>query len=319
MLNISFQNIGLATLQIFMIGAVGYALGKKGILKDENLKTLSKLLVYVFLPCLIFSEFLDSFSFSEYENWWIFPLLSFAIAIVGFLLGLILCRLTKSKRIKREILALMSFQNSGYIPLVIVAQTFNPIDAVQMYVYIFLFLIGFNVAIWSIGVCLVAGKEISDVKAKDIFNPPMLATLFSLAAIFFNVQDFVPGVMMSSVEMFGACALPIAILVVGGNLASMSLKVNEYRKEIAASVLTKIIVLPLVALAVVFIFKIKGLVGFLIVLESVVPSATTLVVISKYCHIEDKIISKSILYGHLLGLITVPLFLTIYIQLSKGF
>ncbi|MDD3375144.1 MAG: AEC family transporter [Candidatus Omnitrophica bacterium] len=319
MLNISFQSIGLATLQIFITGSVGYILGKKGVIKEENLKTLSKLLVYIFLPCLIFSEFVDSFSFSEYENWWFFPLLSFAITLGGFLLGKIVSSFSKNTRVKNEILALTSFQNAGYIPLIVATQVLSPSEAGQMYVYIFLFLAGFNLAIWSLGVCLVTGKDAKTLKLKDVFNPPMLATVFSLIAIFFNIQGFVPGVMMSSVEMFGACALPIAILVVGANLAGMSLKIKEYKKEIVFAVLTKVIFLPLLALLVVFLLKIKGLVGFLIILESVVPSATTLVVISKYFHTEEKIISKAILYGHLLGLLATPIFLTVYIEISKGF
>ena len=119
--------------------------------------------------------------------------------------------------------------------------------------------------------------------------------------------------------MFGVCALPIAVLVVGGNLAAMSVKVKVYKKEVFWAVITKVVLIPIVALGIVFALKLKGLIGFLIMLQAVVPSATTLVVIAKYFDAEEKFISKAILYGHLAGLLTMPIFLTIYIEMTKVF
>ena len=150
MLNISFQTISLATLQIFLTGSVGYVLGKKNILREDGLKLLSTLLVRVFLPCLIFSEFIATFSFSKYPYWWIFPLLSLTVTLVGFLVGQVVSSLVKNIRAKNEFLALTSFQNAGYIPLVITVQVFSGDQASQLYMYIFLFLIGMNISMWSL-------------------------------------------------------------------------------------------------------------------------------------------------------------------------
>ncbi len=316
MLNVSFQSLGLSTVQIFLIGAVGYVLAKRKILKEEGLKTLSYLVVYVFLPCLIFVRFTQDFSFDQYPQWWIFPFLSLMITLAGFLVGQGVLSVAKNLQAKNEFLALTSFQNSGYIPLIIAVQVFPPEQAAQLSVYIFLFLIGFDFAIWSLGVSLVIGREKLAFRPRDALTPPFFATALSLGIVLAGVQKFIPEAVVGPIEMFGSCALPIAISVVGGNLAFMAIGHKAYRREVILAVLSKIVLLPSLALAIVFLLRIKGMMGFLIVLQSVVPSATTLVVMVKHFNVQEKFISEAIFFSHLAGLIATPLFLMAYLKLT---
>ncbi len=72
----SFKITGLAVTQIFLLGAMGYLLTRKNILGEAGLDILSRLVVEVTLPLMIFSQLVKDFRFSLYPNWWIFFLLS---------------------------------------------------------------------------------------------------------------------------------------------------------------------------------------------------------------------------------------------------
>ena len=111
-----FKITGQATGQIFILGALGYFLVKKNMLSASGLEALSRLVIQVIFPAMIFTQLLKNFSFSLYPDWWIFPLTSFVITLSGSIVGFILLKLTKLKNNKLQFLSLVGFQNSGYLP-----------------------------------------------------------------------------------------------------------------------------------------------------------------------------------------------------------
>ena len=69
-----FKITGFAVLEIFLLALAGFSLTKKQFLSSQGLDDLSRLVMDVTLPLLIFSQLIRDFSFSLYHNWWIFPL-----------------------------------------------------------------------------------------------------------------------------------------------------------------------------------------------------------------------------------------------------
>jgi len=319
MFNISFHIVFLSAVEIFLMGAVGYWLIKAKILPREGLKFLNYLFLHIFLPCFIFSAFIEKFSFDQYPNWWIFPLIGMIMTFAAMAVGKIVLLGVKNIQNKNEFLALSSFQNSGYIPLVMASTILPAAQAQEVHVYIFLFLIGFNLLIWSFGVWLITKGKGQGFNPRNLLNPPLVATAVALLVVFLGVDRFLPDVIMNPVQGFGACALPISIIFVGGNLALIDITEKKYLKEIVVVVLTKLILFPAIVLFVVYLLKIKSLVGLLIVLEATVPSALTLVALSHYYKSKEHYISQAIFYGYLVSIVTVPIFLTLYQILIKAY
>jgi predicted permease len=113
----SFIITGSAVFQIFLLGAVGYFLVKKNILKSEGLNSLSRLVIEITLPVLIFCQLVKNFTFTLYSDWWLLPLISFAITILGLAVGLVFTVFIKGSEYKLQFLSLITFQNSGFYPL----------------------------------------------------------------------------------------------------------------------------------------------------------------------------------------------------------
>lgn len=320
----SFRITGLAVTQIFLLGAIGYFLVKKNILGDEGLNSLSRLVIEITLPIMIFCQLVKDFKFTLYPQWWIFPLISIAITIAGLAAGAGFIGFIKGTQQKLQFLSLVTFQNSGYLPLALVAALLPQDKVSSMFIYIFLFLLGFNLVMWSLGIYMLTFHqnrrfELASLsrtfKVRDLFSPPVIATLFTLLFIFLGLDRIVPEFIFKPLKMAGDCTLPLAMFVVGGNLGQIRLGRVD-KKAMFLMILAKLIILPVLGLVLIMKFKLPQLLGLLILIELAMPPATSLSLIIRHYNKEDLFINQGIFLGHLVSLITIPIFLSLYFILS---
>lgn len=310
-----FKITGIAMAQILFLGALGYIFIKKNILSHAGLDALSRLVIQVVFPALIFTQLLENFSFSLYPDWWIFPLASLIITAAGLAVGWLLLKLLKLKAHKLQFLSLVGFQNSGYLPLAIVASMFSGQQAGDMFVYIILFLLGFDLIAWSCGIYMLTYEKQAKFRLRSIFSPPVIANLTTLALIGLGLNKFIPGGLLKPVEMIGNCTLPLAMFVVGGNIALVELR-NIDKKAVLSILLGKLIILPAAGIAIVLRLGLPELLGFLVVMQLAMPSATSLSVIIRHYKKEDALISQGVFFSHIVSLLTIPLFLSLYLSMA---
>ena len=306
-----FKITGIAVFQILLLAGVGFFLTKKRLLSSQGLDDLGRLVMDVTLPVLIFCQLIKDFSFILYPNWWVFPLISIAITLLGLLVGFLFVGFIKGEQEKLQFLSLTAFQNSGYLPLALVAALLSPEKVGEMFIYLFLFLMGFNLVMFSLGVHILNFHKERRLRVQSLFSAPVVATLFSLAVVFLGWSKFFPRVIIEPLRIFGDTTLPLAMLVVGGNLAQISLT-NINKKAAALLILTKMIILPLLGIVLINIFKIPELIGLLIIVQLSMPSAVTLSVILRGYKKNDILASQGIFVTHLAAIITIPLFLILY-------
>lgn len=310
----SFKITGFAVTQIFLLAAIGYSLVKKNILGPDGLNALSRLVIEITLPILIFCQLVKDFSFSLYSYWWIFPLLSIFIAIISLIIGALFTGFISGQQHKLQFLSLVTFQNSGYLPLALIAAALPKYKADTMFIYLFLFLLGFNLVMWSFGVYMLTFTRAKKFELGSLFSPPVIATIFSLVFIWLGLNKFVPPIALKPLQMTGDCTLPLAMFVVGGNLAQIHLRRID-KKAIFFMSLAKLIILPALGLWLVIKFKFPEMLGLLIIMELAMPPATSLSVIISHYKKEDLLISQGVFFGHILSLVTIPVFLSLYFAL----
>ncbi len=305
--------VGLA--ESFILGFIGYLLIKRNFLGEAGLNALSRLVIEVTLPFLIFCRLLKDFRFDAFPEWWLFPLISLVITLLGLLVGWFFSGFISGRQGKLQFLSLVSFQNSGYLPLALLGALLSPEKAQTIFIYLFLFLLGFNLLMFSLGVYLLTFSQAKKFDWWSLLNPPVIATLAGLAVVYFNLAHFFPRWLIHPLQTAGDCTLPLAIFVVGGNIAAIRL-VKVEKKAMALMALAKLVIMPALGLWLVFIFKLPELFGLLIVLELAMPPATNLSVITSHYRQDDLLISQGIFIGHMVSLITVPLFLSFYFMIN---
>ena len=310
----SFGLVSQAVGQIFILGASGFFLVRKNFLTRQGMDFLSRLVIEITLPAMIFSQLIRGFDFGLKPAWWIFPLMSFAITGLSLIVGGAFAGFIKKGGEKKQFLSLVTFQNSGWIPLALVAALFGPEQASLMFIYIFLFLLGFNILMWSLGVRFLSNRQGKVFGLNGLFSPPVLATVFTMILVGLGLNRFFPALILKPVQMLGDSTLPLAMLVVGGNLALIQVKRIEI-KPAALLVLAKLLILPALGLLFISRFSPPPLLGFLIMMQLAMPSATSSSLIIARYNQEDLLISQGILITHLVSLITLPLFLSLAWQI----
>lgn len=304
-----------AILQIILLGLLGYILLKRKVFNEEALRLLSKFVIELSLPALIFVQLVKDFSFTLYPNWWLFSLLGVGVSISGFILGLIFIGLVKGQERKLQFLLLLTFQNSGYLPLMLTTAILPQEKHSELFIYIFLFLLGFNLLIWSVGPFMLNFSSVRKFALGSLFSPPVIAIGFSLIWIFFGFNNFLPEFLFKPLKLIGDCTLPLAIMVIGGNLAQIRFDLSEF-KTIMLLVFLKLFLMPLLGLCLILKFNLNYLLGLLILMQLSMPSAVSLSLILNYYKKKDYLVSQGILFTHLVGILSIALFLSLYFILK---
>ena len=306
-----FKITGTAVSQIFLLSALGFFLVRKGFLSGQGLDDLSRLVMDVALPVWIFCQLIGGFSFDLYPDWWVFPLISIAVTALGLLTGFLFSGFIKKEQERMQFLSLVAFQNSGYLPLALAAALFSPEKAGELFIYLFLFLMGFNLVLFSLGVYILNFHKEQRIKASSLLSSPVLATLFSLAVIYLGLNRFFPEALIKPLRVLGDTTLPLAMLVVGGSLAQINLK-HINKKAMSLLILAKMVILPLLGVALIRAFNIPGLIGLLVLIQLAMPSAVTISTILRAYKKEDILASQGIFITHIAAVITIPAFLILY-------
>jgi len=304
-----------ALAQIFFLGALGYLLVKVKIISSVGLETVSRITVDVTLPALIFCQFIRDFSFAGYPQWWIYPLLSLAVTLLGWVVAFF-CARTVQEDLRGQFSALVTFQNSGFLPLAIVSSLLPASQIGPMRIYICLFLLGFNVVMFSIGVCMLRRACHKSMPVRSFFSAPVIATIITIAMVALGLNKLVPAAIVNPLQALGECTIPLSMLVVGGGLALVNLsKVNT--KAISLTLFLKLFILPLIGLLVVGNIALPPLMGLLLMIQLAVPSAVLIAVLLRTYEIEDTLASHGIFFSHLLSLLTLPVFLSLYFTVAR--
>lgn len=316
---ISFKSSALAVFEILILGFIGFIILKRNLITSNGLDIFSKLVVEVTLPLFIFTQLLLRFNFSLYPNWYIFPFISLIINLCGFIIGFILLKFNGAAiPQKREFLALSTFQNSGYLVFPLVVALLPKDRADELLIYIFLFLLGFNLLIWSFGVFLLSDNKRKGFELGSLFSPAVVAILLGFLAAGLRIDRFIPDIIVRPLKLIGDCTIPLAMLVVGGSLALIDFsKITVKIRALVNLIFAKLVLLPFLALFIVYKFKPPSLIGLLLVIEAAVPSATTLSIISRHYKVEGAdFINQGIFWTHLFSIFTIPLFLSLFFVLS---
>ncbi len=308
----NFHSIAYGILKIFFLLAIGYALYAKKIIKRDSIGDLSSILIWACFPALIFTKITSTFDPFVFPKWWILPISSMIMAFIGLGVGYLFQRPLKGFKSGREFMMSCAFQNSGYLPMTLVAFVCTGAFCDKVLVYIFLFLMGFNVLIWSFGPAFLSGNLKGNFKLSAVLNPPVTVTILSIVWVFLMGKGSVHNLVFDPLAMLGDSSFPLALIVLGAQLAAYRGFKSENWGALATCMFAKLIILPIIALGLIRCLPLPYALKFFIFLEATMPAAVSLVVIGQYVNADNRFLSGMIVYSHLLAIITIPAWLLIF-------
>ena len=235
-------------LAMMLWGAAGFALVKAGLLKTEDSRILSVLVIYLFCPSMLVRcfqiELTDERLFSLIAG----TVFAFAVHFIWIALTRVLTPVLHLNPTNR---ASLIFTNSGNLILPLVSMILGD-------EYLFCttsYLIAFNIMIWTYGVSLISGRRPGGLR--HIFlNVNLLAIFAGLILLFTGLR--LPGIIDTACEGFQEMVGPASMIVIGMIMGGTKLAEIFKTPRYYMLALCRLIILPLMIL---LLLRLSGIIG----------------------------------------------------------
>lgn len=259
--------IMLRNVLIFVALAIpGYILVKGKLLRPEQSGVLSKLLMYLALPFMIFSGVIKNLTFNRESL-----LLLGVVAVIGIvvILGMFfvsapLTKMEKDKKTRGMMRFCAVFANNGFLGIPLAVAVFGA-DSLVFTVLMVLNIIN-NVLMYTLGAYLTTGDKKNISVKKAFLNPVLAAFVLGCICNLLGVKKYVPEVITFS-DHFSNVVTPISMTIIGMKLGATSFKTLFSSGKLYYVSLLKLALFPIAVTAA--MFALKGFAGTLPV-ESII-------------------------------------------------
>jgi predicted permease len=314
-MNDLFLNTFLSVFQgiskIFIIAGIAGILVWRKVIQQSFVDGLSSIMVYVFLPSMIFSTIISGFNPQQDKYWWILPLAAIIVTLAG--LGIAALLFIPDFKQHRNILPLASMPNAAYLVLPI-GEFLYPDQFDQFAVYCFLIVLGLNPVFWTVGLYLVTGRKRADFKWRQLLTPPFMVNIISILLVLSSLHKYIPVLVTDSIDMLGKATVPSATFILGATLAS-TIKTLPGFWETFRITFVKFIIIPVMAIAILFAmrtYKTNPLLADEMIIQSAAAPATALIIQVRTYGGDMKKIGGITFISYLITLIAIPVWLTVW-------
>lgn len=332
-------------LAIYGVMAAGIVLRRASVLTEEADRSLLRVVINVLAPCLILSTVVANPALRDAANVWLPPLVGFAGVALGFGIALLLAR-TAGRALGLATPAqcatfafCIGVYNYGYIPIPLVEDVFAADPAVVRGTLGVLFVhnVGVELAMFTVGLAMLArgsGTAAGGGWWRAVVNPPSVSIV---VALLLNLVDwsFLPGFLQTGlakgVGMLGACAVPMALLLIGATIDDHlgDLRGGNGRRGVSvlivAAALLRLAVLPATFLAVAWMLR--RLPGEMrasdelvrvMVIQAAMPSAVMPIVLARHYGGDPATALRVVLGTSIISLVTIPIWVAVGLGLFGG-
>ncbi|MCL1817473.1 MAG: AEC family transporter [Spirochaetaceae bacterium] len=276
-----FFNGVQGVLTILLMIAVGFILGRRKWFSDETVTAMSRLVVGISLPAMLFSSVVSTFT--RQDIFIMGPSILVPLAVASSLYGLaaivaIIFRVPANRR--GVFRACFAFANTIFIGVPVNIALFGE----QAVPYVTLYYLGNTAIFWTLGVYFIRRDNpaqrfpvFSRKTLAQIFSPSLIA--FSIALLFVMFELRLPSFFMASLKYIAALLTPLAILIIGITLKPESLR--RITPEIALILAARFVLAPAVVFFLVGRTNLPLLLKNVFFITAAMPSMTQIPLIAK--------------------------------------
>ena len=308
------MSVFLTTLNqiAFLFGfiVIGFILVKIKVLPENSAAVLSKLENTIFIPALVMGTFIENFTLERIGATWKLLSISFIIAFITIPFAILVSKLvTKDKYIQKIYTYGLSFSNFGFMGNAVVSSLFP--DVFFEYL-IFTLPLWMLIYIWGVPRLLIAdsGKKHTFTESmKSFVNPMFIAMLIGMLIGLSKIN--LPEWTMSLINVSGDCMSPIAMILTGVVVSSISLKKTFLNVRIYIVSIIRLIIMPALFVSMASFFKIPETTYICALCSLAMPLGLNTIVIPSAFGKDTTVAAGMAVISHLLSCITIPLIFSI--------
>lgn len=290
-------------LPIIAVFGAGYILQRIRILDVKSLATAS---IYIFLPALVFTTLYES-SFNQGFTYMI--VFAFLLLFLIILVNKLLARIFHwEESVESGSILSTAFMNNGNygVPVML----FSLGEAAMPYAIFFMVV---QTLIMNVFGVYYASRSTSGFKVALLTIFKMPATYATVLAFVFQAIPWeIPESIYSTLTMVGDAAIPLMMVMLGMQLASItSLKFNW--QVISSAVGIRMVLSPLLAFLFIWMVPVDPIIGSVLVIAAAMPSAATTTMFAIEFDSEPDLVSSVTLVTTLISIVTVTILLNIIV------
>ena len=288
---------------IVAVSAVGWAYDKKFGL---DLRTLVRLNLYLFVPCLIFVR-LSTVNLPG-NTPFVIPFFTLCVVTIMAVISTFVGRLAKVSKARQRALRLstMMYNSGNYgLPLVILAFGEAAQD-IQVFVLATQNIVGNTLGVFFAS----AGTEANSRgfhwrQFLPVFRMPalyMIALALMVRAFEIPVQE--ASVIWFPMSVIAEALVPVALITLGVQLSKTKWKPSLFRDSLLSSGI-RLIGGPLVGFVLIQLFGFEGMTAAIVLVGTAVPTAVNSALLAAEFGADDEFAASTVMFSTLLSMITV--------------
>ena len=291
-------------IQLFLMIFMGYLIVKVGLVKDEDSKVLSKIILYLIIPCVIINAFQVDYTMDTVKG----LLLALAASVMTQVLLLIIISIAgKLLHLNEVEIASVYYSNSGnlIVPIVtfILGQDWVLYGCVFMSVQL--------IFLWAHCKKIISRESSYDWKKINMIS-------IFIGVVLFFAKIHLPEIINNTLGSVSSMIGPASMIVTGMLFAGMNLKQIFADKRVYFVSFLRLIAVPLLALVMIKIshlamFSADGNKIMLIVFLAIItPSASTITQMCQVYGNDSRYASAINVMTTLFSIITMPLMVMLF-------
>lgn len=302
--NVEYSSVlFLQLIKMIVFMAIGLALVKLSILKEEDSSVLAKLLLNVIIPLTIVNSFITNrFTASELASSLFLAFLSLAISVSISVVAF-----------RKDLIAAFgsSFANVGFIGIPLVSAVVGS----KYVMYISGLVAMTNMLQWIYGVLFFSGKKNSKCNIKDILLNPMVLS-FVIGVLLNPISSKFPALVSDCTSSIAACNAPVAMLLLGMYLGKI--KFAEIFSDGKAYIvcLVRLIIIPIVSVLLFAVMPIGNITMKLaLLISAVTPVGPNIAVYAQKYGMDYKFSVVVTCLSTIFSTISVPLMVSLALMI----
>ncbi len=280
---------------------IGYFLYKKKLVSAGGSADIGRILLYIIMPAAILKSYLADFSRERLEGLFV----SFLAALLSLLLSIAAARIAFSKEQGIERFG-AAFSNAGFIGIPLVQMTLG--EEAVFYVSSYVALL--NILQWTYGLVTITGDR-SLISVKRLRTNPILLSFLAGIALFL-LPVSLPETAENVVGTIAAMNGPLAMIVLGVYLGQVPLRSLFSGRVVYRCALVRLIVIPVLTMALLFVFPEKyHMLKLTILIAASAPVGSNVSIFAQLYGQDYMQSVKEVTLSTLLCIITLPLILGI--------
>ena len=289
---------------MFLLVLCGYVLFRKNFISVKTSEQLSRIVISVVNPALMFSSYNTTLDKSLIEGLG----QAFAIAALIHILFIAVSKLIIPRKNNQNYgleRYCCIYSNCAFIGIPLVSSVCGSEGVFYLTAYITVF----NLLMWSHGIFLLSRKTNFSFVRNVLFSPTIIATLLGMFVFFLQIK--VPAIILKPIDYISNMNTPLAMMIAGATIAQSNIKQAFKKSRIYIIAFIKLLLIPLGVLLILIHFQLNQVALLATIIAAACPVATSSTLLAIRYNLDAKYASQIFGLTTVISMISLPVILLI--------